>query len=114
MNFEKLNELTFAPKPALKVKIYGAAHFEVQPHFEHINGINVDELYESAWLAHRNTVLRGQYYLTHADFTHNIVSTVRLRVGEIEISRSNDIFSHYFRVPSIKWTWNTLPPITLV
>lgn len=78
IEYAKLLEFAFSRNPSLKMHIYGSANFQVQPIIETINDVNVDDLYENAWLKHRNAILRGQYYFNHAEFVSNIVSTVML------------------------------------
>uniref|UniRef100_A0A336MVZ6 CSON007096 protein n=1 Tax=Culicoides sonorensis TaxID=179676 RepID=A0A336MVZ6_CULSO len=74
LNYQKLIEFTSNTTP-MNVKILGVTNFLTQPVFKTINGIDIDELYEHAWLSHRNVVLKGTYHIDYAEFTHNIIST---------------------------------------
>lgn len=75
VNYGKLVELSTG-SGSLNVKILGQTNFLTQPVFKTINDIDIDELYEHAWLSHRNAVLKATYSLDYAEFSHNIISTV--------------------------------------
>lgn len=70
---EFANPMSTEPK---NLRIASMANFIVQPVFDNINGINVDELYDNSWIADRSTTLKGNYHFGYAEFTNGIVSTV--------------------------------------
>ncbi|XP_063696003.1 uncharacterized protein LOC134827336 [Culicoides brevitarsis] len=74
VNYQKLVEFATNDAP-MNVHVLGQINFLSQPVFKTINGIDIDELYEHAWLANRNAVLKATYYLENTEFVHNIIST---------------------------------------
>lgn len=84
--YHKLNEFSLHSKEGTEpkvLKVLGSVNFLAHPSFENVNGVNVDELYETAWLAHHSTVLKGNYHLQSAEFTQNILSTVNFYLSSL-------------------------------
>ncbi|KFB50075.1 AGAP011897-PA-like protein [Anopheles sinensis] len=54
------------------VEVRGNVYFEHDPTLIHLNGHNIQKLYDEVWLPHRPTVLTGRYHFESVEFQNSL------------------------------------------
>lgn len=79
VNLNRLRDFASA-EPEFALHILGGAEFETEPHVALLNGVNVAELLQTAWLADENVLLTGSgVYVDQAMVDNGITVAVSSR-----------------------------------